>query len=79
MDQFHFLSASQLAESTGNGGVSSFEVFKAWVNQISKHNPKVNAMVTLDEEKAIQRAYWRTRPWRKATYCFSQSNNVRKT
>lgn len=51
-----FKTASQLAEMIRNHEVSSVEVVDAFIQQIQKHNPKLNAIVTLDEAGARRRA-----------------------
>jgi amidase len=56
MDNLYFLTASQLADCICKGEISSLEVTKAFLDQISRHNPKVNAIITLDHEQALRRA-----------------------
>ncbi len=51
-----FLPAYQLASLIRTGEVSSSEVVDAFLGQISLHNKKLNAIVTLDEEGARKRA-----------------------
>lgn len=51
-----FATASQLAQMIRDKEVSAVEVLDAYLEQIDKHNSKVNAIVTLDEEKARKRA-----------------------
>lgn len=48
--------AAQLAEMIRKREVSSVEVLDAYLQQIQKHNPKLNAVVTLDEAGARRRA-----------------------
>jgi amidase len=56
MNSLTFLSAHQLASDIREQKISSQEVMEAHLNQISKHNPSLNAIVTLDEVYARQRA-----------------------
>jgi len=56
MDSINFLSAQQLADAIRLQSVSSQEVLSAHFAQIAAHNPALNAIVTLDEEGARQRA-----------------------
>jgi len=56
MSDLVFLPANQLAKAIRDRQVSSLEVLDAHLNQIATHNPKLNAIVTLDEEQARQRA-----------------------
>lgn len=51
-----FLTASELAEKIKSHQVTSLEVVQAFLNQIEKHNPALNAIVTLDKEGAIKKA-----------------------
>ena len=51
-----FATASQLAHMIREGEVSSVEVVDAYLQQIEKHNSKINAIATLDAVKAKQRA-----------------------
>ena len=51
-----FLSASQIAEQIRNRKISPVEVVKAHLARIEKLNPKINAFVHLDEERALQQA-----------------------
>jgi amidase len=56
MSNLVFWEAHQLAKAIRDRQVSSQEVLEAHLQQIATHNPKVNAIVTLDEERARQRA-----------------------
>ncbi len=56
MSDLVFLPAYQLAQSIREGQVSATEVLDAHLKQIAKHNAKINAFITLDEETARQRA-----------------------
>ena len=56
MDKLNFLTASELASLICDRRVSSQEVLEAHLSQITAHNPSVNAIVTLDEARARQRA-----------------------
>jgi amidase len=51
-----FLPAYQLAKGIRDRTFSSVEVLEAHLAQIAKHNPKLNAIVTLNEERALKRA-----------------------
>lgn len=56
MNDLVFLSAFQLAEKIRDRTVSSVEVLEAHFAHIALHNPKLNAIITLDTENAYQRA-----------------------
>lgn len=56
MSELNFLSAHELALLIRDRTFSSVEVVEAHLAQIGKHNSKLNAIVTLDEERAIQKA-----------------------
>ncbi|MGL5793444.1 MAG: amidase [Waterburya sp.] len=51
-----FATASQLAQMIRDKKVSSVEVVNAYLEQIEKHNGKINAIVTLDAARAKTRA-----------------------
>ncbi len=51
-----FSSATQLAAAIRARHVSATEVLDAHLAQIDKHNPALNAIVTLDAERAHERA-----------------------
>jgi len=51
-----FSSATALVEAIREKKVSPTEVLEAHLSHIAKHNPKLNAIVTLDEEGARVRA-----------------------
>ena len=51
-----FTPAHVLADAIRRREVSSVEIVDAYLAQISRHNPKLNAVVTLDEEGARVRA-----------------------
>ena len=51
-----FLSATEMARKIREKELTSLEVVKAHLNQIYVFNPKINAMVTVDEEGALKRA-----------------------
>lgn len=51
-----FTTASQLAQMIRDREVSAVEVLEAYLEQIDKHNDKINAIATLDRERAITRA-----------------------
>ncbi|MEG3847479.1 amidase [Microcoleus sp. herbarium19] len=56
MSSLTFASAHQLARMIRDREVSAVEVLDAYLTQIAKHNPKLNAICTLDEENARTRA-----------------------
>ncbi len=51
-----FATASQLAQMIRDKEVSAVEVLNAYLEQIAKHNGKINAIATLDREKALKKA-----------------------
>jgi amidase len=51
-----FSSTTQLAAAIRAGGVSATEVLEAHVAQIATHNPVLNAIVTMDAERAHEQA-----------------------
>ncbi len=51
-----FTPAHVLAEAIRRREVSSVEVVEAYLAQIARHNPDLNAVVTLDEDGARMRA-----------------------
>lgn len=56
MKQLTFASAHELASAIRERRVSATEVCEAYLAQIAKHNPTLNAVVTLDEAGARRRA-----------------------
>ena len=56
MSEFVFSTASQLAHSIRSREVSSVEVIEAHLDRIRKHNSPLNAIATLNEEQARERA-----------------------
>ncbi len=56
MSDLVFLPVHQLAKAIHKRQVSATEVLEAHLNQIAKHNSKINAFITLDEEGARRRA-----------------------
>ncbi len=56
MTDLIFTPAYQLARMIRSGEVSATEVLDAHLNQIAKHNSKLNAICTLDEQNARERA-----------------------
>ncbi|MGI8551834.1 MAG: amidase [Dehalococcoidia bacterium] len=56
MDDLVFLSAAELARRIQKRDISAVEVLDAYLGQIARYNPAVNAIVTLDVERARQRA-----------------------
>src|SRR5216684_8795314 len=51
-----FSSTTQLAAAIRAGHVSATEVLEAHLAQIEKYNPALNAVITLDAERAHERA-----------------------
>ncbi|MGB3692584.1 MAG: amidase [Spirulinaceae cyanobacterium] len=56
MSSLVFTPAYQLAQMIRDKTVSTKEVLEAYLEQIEKHNPRINAIATLDEEAARKRA-----------------------
>lgn len=56
MQDIIFSTATELAEAICERQVSAMEVLEAHLAHIAKHNPPLNAIVTLDAERARQRA-----------------------
>jgi amidase len=56
MNDLVFLPAHQLAKVITEGSISAEEVLEAYLAQINKHNPTLNAIITLDEQGARRRA-----------------------
>ncbi len=51
-----FLTASELSKKIANKELSSEEVVKAHIEHIKKYNPKINAIVNLNEKEALLQA-----------------------
>jgi amidase len=51
-----YSSTTQLAATIRAGHVSAIEVLQAHLAQIDAHNPTLNAVITLDAERAYERA-----------------------
>lgn len=56
MEHLVFFSTTQLAAAIQTGHVSATEVLEAHLAQIDKHNPTLNAIITMDTECAYERA-----------------------
>lgn len=56
-EDLHYLSASNLRQKLLSKEVSSVELVQASLNRISSVNPKLNAVVTLAEDKALKQAH----------------------
>ncbi len=56
MTELHFRSASELAAALRRRELSSRELLEIYLGRIEKHNPGLNAVVTLDAERARTRA-----------------------
>ena len=48
--------ASELVNSIKNKNLSSVELLETFLDRIEKINPEINAVVTLDAERALQKA-----------------------
>lgn len=56
MNPLHYRSAVELVSDLKDGKLTSVEVTRAFLDRIREHNGSVNAVVTLDEQKALTRA-----------------------
>lgn len=56
MNNITFLPAYKLAQMISDRSISSLELLDAYLTQIQRHNPQLNAICTLDEENARIRA-----------------------
>src|SRR5215210_3060056 len=56
MDDLAFASATELAARIRRRKVSATELLDAYLDRIARYNPSLNAIVTLDEERARKRA-----------------------
>jgi amidase len=56
MPDLHFRSATELAATLRRRDVSSRELLEVYLARVEKHNPALNAVVTLDVERARTRA-----------------------
>jgi amidase len=56
MNGLTFRTATELAEVIRNGQISATEVAEAFLAQIAEHNPKLNAVILVDETGVRQRA-----------------------
>ena len=56
MDNLPFSTLAQLAQAIRTCEVSVVEVLRAQLDHIERHNPAINAIVTLDTERALRRA-----------------------
>ncbi|MDI9245932.1 amidase [Marinobacter sp. CHS3-4] len=52
----HYRSATELLKALSDGSVTSTDLTKALLQRISEHNPQVNAIVAMDEAKALTKA-----------------------
>ena len=61
MNELTFANPTQLAATIRSGDVSAPEVLEAHLAQIARHNPALNAVVTLDADLLTRICYdWRT-------------------
>src|SRR5438270_6043837 len=56
MDQLHYKSATELAALIRRKKVSALELLDHFLDRIEKHNPKLNAIIWMDRERARKRA-----------------------
>src|SRR5579862_5378670 len=56
MDDLVFRGAADLAEAIRNREISSRELLDCYLNRIDRLNPKLNAIVTIDTDRARKRA-----------------------
>lgn len=56
MEPLHYRSAAELISDLKNGELTSVDVTQAFLNRIRQCNDTINAVVTLDEEKALEKA-----------------------
>ena len=56
MNDIIYASAKSIAKAIKEKEISSFEVVESCLKQIEKVNPKINAVVCIDEEKALSEA-----------------------
>ena len=57
MNEIVFSSTTQIADAIKAGRLSAVEVLEAHLAQIAAHNPALNAIVTLEAERALARAH----------------------
>jgi amidase len=56
MEQIVFMTAAEMARAIREKQISAVEALEAHIQQIARHNPKINAIITIDEEGARRRA-----------------------
>ena len=56
MDQLHFKSATQLAKLIARKKISALELLDYFLARVEKYNPRLNAIIWLDKDKARKRA-----------------------
>jgi amidase len=56
MDQLHYKSATELASLVRRKKVSSLELLDYFLARVERYNPKLNAIIWMDKEKARKRA-----------------------
>ncbi|MCL7945050.1 amidase [Marinobacter sp. ATCH36] len=69
MSPLHYRSATELVSDLKDGKLTSMDVTRAFLDRIREHNGTINAVVTLDEEKALEQA-------RKADEALSRGESV---
>ena len=52
----HYRPAQELVQELSNGTLTSEAVTQHFLDQIRHHNDTINAVVTLDEQRALSRA-----------------------
>jgi len=56
MDQMHYKSATELASLIRRKKVSALELLDHFLARVDKYNPKLNAIIWMDRDKARKRA-----------------------
>ncbi|KPQ02420.1 amidase [Marinobacter sp. HL-58] len=56
MNPLHYRPATELVSDLKNGKLTSMELTRAFLERIHQHNGTINAVVTLDEKKAMEQA-----------------------
>src|SRR5947209_709591 len=56
MDQLHYKSATELASLIRRKKISSLELLDHFLARVEKYNPKLNAIIWMDKDKARKRA-----------------------
>jgi amidase len=56
MDKLHYKSATELAELIATKKISAVELLEHFLKRVDRHNPKLNAIIWMDAERARKRA-----------------------